>query len=240
MSVSFVAVCLWCFTNSVLICAKPKEPFPLGLMKRHPFQFVGAGIAGILVAPQQQVVLRFAICCAGDAAAMFFFWFVLPVCEILKELLRLLCGSPGCSFDCFWEIVFETMPWFAATSEWGMFVHLPVQEILLEKRQAQAVLGDKQARTCHEFPAVSCQQIPCDRHVQLKEDDEESGMLHSKTVQKHGYGMLWVIIHPASRGVAAHTAGLFRSVRGAKGGFPPWGLPKLRIFTFPPRGGSPS
>ena len=25
-------------------------------------------------------------------------------------------------------------------------------------------------------------------------------------------------IHPASRGVAAHTAGLFRSVRGAKGG----------------------
>ena len=38
-----------------------------------------------------------------------------------------------------------------------------------------------------------------------------------------------VIIHPASRGVAAHTAGLFRSVRGAKGGFPPWGLPKLRI-----------
>ena len=26
------------------------------------------------------------------------------------------------------------------------------------------------------------------------------------------------IIHPASRGVAAHTAGLFRSVRGAKGG----------------------
>ena len=27
-------------------------------------------------------------------------------------------------------------------------------------------------------------------------------------------------MHPASRGVAAHTAGLFRSVRGAKGGFP--------------------
>ena len=43
-------------------------------------------------------------------------------------------------------------------------------------------------------------------------------------------------IHPASRGVAAHTAGLFPSVRGAKGGFPPWGLPKLRIFTFPPVG----
>ena len=43
-------------------------------------------------------------------------------------------------------------------------------------------------------------------------------------------------IHPASRGVAAHTAGLFRSVRGAKGAFPPWGLPKLRIFTSPPVG----
>ena len=38
------------------------------------------------------------------------------------------------------------------------------------------------------------------------------------------------IIHPASRGVAAHTAGLFWSVRGAKGGFPPWGLFKLRSF----------
>ena len=42
-----------------------------------------------------------------------------------------------------------------------------------------------------------------------------------------------LVTHPASRGVAAHTAGLFRSVRGAKGGFP---LPKLRIFTFPPVG----
>ena len=49
----------------------------------------------------------------------------------------------------------------------------------------------------------------------------------------------WVYIHPASRGVADHTAGLFRSVRGAKGGFPPWGLPKLRIFTSPPPWGLP-
>ena len=40
----------------------------------------------------------------------------------------------------------------------------------------------------------------------------------------------FVAIHPASRGVAAHTAGLIRSVRGAKGGFPPWGLFKLRSF----------
>ena len=68
----------------------------------------------------------------------------------------------------------------------------------------------------------------------------------------------FVYIHPASRGVAAHTAGLFRSVRGAKGGveyeeqsstgeltyitagfvniftFPPWGLPKLGNFHFSP------
>ena len=36
-----------------------------------------------------------------------------------------------------------------------------------------------------------------------------------------------------------HTAGLFRSVRGAKGGFPPWGLPKLRSFTSPPPWGLP-
>ena len=41
---------------------------------------------------------------------------------------------------------------------------------------------------------------------------------------------IWLYIHPASRGVAAHTAGLIRSVRGAKGGFPPWGLFKLRSF----------
>ena len=75
-------------------------------------------------------------------------------------------------------------------------------------------------------------------------------------------------IHPASRGVAAHTAGLFRSVRGAKGGveyeeqsstgeltyitagfvniftFPPVGAPQAREFSlFPPvgaRGGFPS
>ena len=45
------------------------------------------------------------------------------------------------------------------------------------------------------------------------------------------------IIHPASRGVAAHTAGLFRSVRGAKGGFPPVGAPQAREFSlFPPVG----
>ena len=47
-------------------------------------------------------------------------------------------------------------------------------------------------------------------------------------------------IHPASRGVAAHTAGLFRSVRGAKGGVEyeeqssTWGLPKRRNFHFSP------
>ena len=56
-------------------------------------------------------------------------------------------------------------------------------------------------------------------------------------------------IHPASRGVAAHTAGLFRSVRGAKGvgapqakNFhfpPPWGLPKLGNFHFSPPWGLP-
>ena len=34
------------------------------------------------------------------------------------------------------------------------------------------------------------------------------------------YAVIFAVIHPASRGVAAHTAGLFRSVRGAKGGFP--------------------
>ena len=58
-------------------------------------------------------------------------------------------------------------------------------------------------------------------------------------------------IHPASRGVAAHTAGLFRSVRGAKGGveyeeqsstgeltYITAGF--VNIFTSPPRGGSPS
>ena len=45
-------------------------------------------------------------------------------------------------------------------------------------------------------------------------------------------------IHPASRGVAAHTAGLFRSVRGAKG---PVEASQAREFSlFPPRVGFPS
>ena len=68
-------------------------------------------------------------------------------------------------------------------------------------------------------------------------------------------------IHPASRGVAAHTAGLFRSVRGAKGGveyeeqsstgeltYITAGFVNIFLseasqaknFHFPPRGGSPS
>ena len=57
----------------------------------------------------------------------------------------------------------------------------------------------------------------------------------SKACELHAFDTV-LCIHPASRGVAAHTAGLFRSVRGAKGGFPPWGLPKLRILTSPPWG----
>ena len=63
--------------------------------------------------------------------------------------------------------------------------------------------------------------------------------LKYRTIIQMGFTGLIGNIHPASRGVAAHTAGLFRSVRGAKGGFPPWGLPKLRIFTFPPPWGLP-
>ena len=59
-----------------------------------------------------------------------------------------------------------------------------------------------------------------------------------------------VSIHPASRGVAAHTAGLFRSVRGAKGGveYEESSTGELtyitagfvNLYNFPPRGGSPS
>ena len=44
-------------------------------------------------------------------------------------------------------------------------------------------------------------------------------------------------IHPASRGVAAHTAGLFRSVRGAKG---PVEASQATEFSLFPRGGFPS
>ena len=43
----------------------------------------------------------------------------------------------------------------------------------------------------------------------------------------------WDVLHlftPASRGVAAHTAGLFRSVRGAKGGFSPVGALQAKKF----------
>ena len=73
----------------------------------------------------------------------------------------------------------------------------------------------------------------------------QSDGVHSHSVQ---------YIHPASRGVAAHTAGLFRSVRGAKGGveyeeqsstgeltYITAGFVNIfLIFTSPPRGGSPS
>ena len=58
-------------------------------------------------------------------------------------------------------------------------------------------------------------------------------------------GNVWFpAIHPASRGVAAHTAGLFRSVRGAKGGVefslsPPVGAPQAREFSLFPPVGSP-
>ena len=66
----------------------------------------------------------------------------------------------------------------------------------------------------------------------------QEGLGSSFSRENMTYFGSWILthIHPASRGVAAHTAGLFRSVRGAKGGFPLWGLPKLRIFTFPPVG----
>ena len=53
---------------------------------------------------------------------------------------------------------------------------------------------------------------------------------HDMLTYKHSVFPNLPGIHPASRGVAAHTAGLFRSVRGAKGGFPPWELFKLRSF----------
>jgi hypothetical protein len=43
---------------------------------------------------------------------------------------------------------------------------------------------------------------------------------------------LQMVIHPASRGAAAHTAGLFRAVRGAKGG--------VEFSLSLARGGSPS
>ena len=74
----------------------------------------------------------------------------------------------------------------------------------------------------------------------------------AEKMPKHDLNVIY--IHPASRGVAAHTAGLFRSVRGAKGGveyeeqsstgeltYITAGFVNIfLIFTFPPRGGSPS
>ena len=79
------------------------------------------------------------------------------------------------------------------------------------------------------------------------------------TCRQRRHATRFANIHPASRGVAVHTAGLFRSVRGAKGGVkyeeqsstgeltyitagfvnifhfsPPWRLPKLGNFHFSP------
>ena len=63
----------------------------------------------------------------------------------------------------------------------------------------------------------------------------------SKTHHKFTKYVPTCCIHPASRGVAAHTAGLFRSVRGEKTGRKhhvrqcfQLGLPKLSNFHFSP------
>ena len=53
--------------------------------------------------------------------------------------------------------------------------------------------------------------------------DRDTGAMHVIPTPQKGANT-W-LIHPASRGVAAHTAVLFRSVRGAQGGFPRGGSP---------------
>ena len=101
-------------------------------------------------------------------------------------------------------------------------------------------MGPGVKSACQESASRHEQAMDCiSNHVWFFSNSREDSS-KSKGAGPEESGKLSQSIHPASRGVAAHTAGLFRSVRGAKGGFPPWGLPKLRIFTFPPRGGSPS
>ena len=54
--------------------------------------------------------------------------------------------------------------------------------------------------------------------------------------QSFGGISAWNIFTPLRVGWPPTPQVYFGPVRGAKGGFPPWGLPKLRIFTFPPVG----
>ena len=66
------------------------------------------------------------------------------------------------------------------------------------------------------------------REKALSLDKRKTGgwlLLELREARRTIVGANSLCIHPASRGVAAHTAGLFRSVEGAKGGFPRGGSP---------------
>ena len=113
------------------------------------------------------------------------------------------------------------------------------------------------ASLCNVQTSATCQMFKKTRSSLMDIPGKNIKYANNKRQERKKFIVIWILavlprylcaigcseisdIHPASRGVAAHTASLFRSVRGAKSGFPPWGLPKLRIFTFPPRGASPS
>ena len=123
---------------------------------------------------------------------------------------------------------------FQAATVWG-----PSDTAAERKREAAAAAAWMTWRSnnqCHNRSVTHC-RMPVWRHRKIpRSKTNRSAKGESAIPNGPLYVCTFCNIHPASRGVAAHTASLFRSVRGAKGGFPPWGLPKLRIFTSPPWG----
>ena len=127
-----------------------------------------------------------------------------------------------------------------------------------QQTQLQPPFGQSVASLCHpwftttnvsyRFPILKLPPPP--RAVLLV--DMDRSWISADVWQKWEWAMYIEDIHPASRGVAAHTANLFGPWEGLRVVFPrgapqdknfhfppPWGLPKLGNFHFSPPWGLP-
>ena len=92
-------------------------------------------------------------------------------------------------------------------------VQAPYCQLLLRTRRTIHARDGRQ----HRFQRFSDNVLGQDAYFGATRQEQSENKKHLKRLLKN-WGEEEKLIHPASRGVAAHTAGLFRSVRGAKGG----------------------